>query len=453
MLRLAGNRRTCARDGRQGRDGGRLSFPRQTDAPGLSSTLWGNARWLTSASEASHGLLVFADDWGRHPSSCQHLVGHLLDRYQVFWVNTIGTRRPRLDLATVSRGLEKLAHWLSPAGKRESPGARAEQASQPAGAQPEDVALVRILAGAPDQPELLVRQLSPVLASLPEPAVAVTNIPIVADLVGRLPVRRWVYYCVDDFAEWPGLDGHTLRAMEAELVRQGRRADRGQRDTSEKLERIRKPVHLLTHGVDLDHWRTRDALGDESLPWLGTLERPLIVFWGVIDRRMDVSYLGRLAEDCSEARSSSSGPESDPDPALASIPRVIRRPPVPFEALPLVARAADVLVMPYADLPVTRAMQPLKLKEYLATGKPVVVRDLPSTRAWADCLDLGGNPRAFRPIVRERLRPACPKRSGAARVRLASEAWSAKARGFRAVVGRLRPRKSSVPELAAGVLS
>jgi len=60
---------------------------------------------------ADHGrdlptVLVFADDWGRHPSSCQHLVGHLLDRYQVLWINTIGTRQPRLDFATLTRGLE-----------------------------------------------------------------------------------------------------------------------------------------------------------------------------------------------------------------------------------------------------------------------------------------------------------------------------------------------------------
>src|SRR5689334_23262668 len=58
-------------------------------------------------------LLVFADDWGRHPSSCQHLVRHLLDRHAVWWVNTIGTRPPRFDLATVRRGLGKVRQWLS----------------------------------------------------------------------------------------------------------------------------------------------------------------------------------------------------------------------------------------------------------------------------------------------------------------------------------------------------
>ena len=36
--------------------------------------------------------------------------------------------------------------------------------------------------------------------------------------MGNLPVQRWVYYCVDDFAQWPGLDQHTLRQMEQRVV-------------------------------------------------------------------------------------------------------------------------------------------------------------------------------------------------------------------------------------------
>ncbi len=56
-------------------------------------------------------LLVFSDDWGRHPSSCQHLVRNLLDRYPVLWVNTIGTRAPRLDVQTLKRVTEKLCQW------------------------------------------------------------------------------------------------------------------------------------------------------------------------------------------------------------------------------------------------------------------------------------------------------------------------------------------------------
>src|SRR5437660_9947477 len=78
---------------------------------------WNSTAPCPAAEEAAcrrSPLLVFADDWGRHPSSCQHLVRHLLDRHDVYWVNTIGTRAPRLDLATLTRGLEKARHWLQP---------------------------------------------------------------------------------------------------------------------------------------------------------------------------------------------------------------------------------------------------------------------------------------------------------------------------------------------------
>ena len=56
-------------------------------------------------------LLVFADDWGRHPSSCQHLIRRLRDDFRVLWVNSIGTRRVRADSLTFRRGLEKLRNW------------------------------------------------------------------------------------------------------------------------------------------------------------------------------------------------------------------------------------------------------------------------------------------------------------------------------------------------------
>ena len=72
-------------------------------------------------SDALATLLVFSDDWGRHPSSCQHLMRQLLDRYNVIWVNTIGTRAPRLDMATLSRAAGKLKSWIGPSSVAQRP--------------------------------------------------------------------------------------------------------------------------------------------------------------------------------------------------------------------------------------------------------------------------------------------------------------------------------------------
>ena len=59
----------------------------------------------------TRSLVVFADDWGRHPSSCQHLVRRLRDKWQILWVNSIGTRQVKANGFTFRRGAEKLRSW------------------------------------------------------------------------------------------------------------------------------------------------------------------------------------------------------------------------------------------------------------------------------------------------------------------------------------------------------
>jgi glycosyltransferase involved in cell wall biosynthesis len=364
-------------------------------------------------------LFVFSDDWGRHPSSCQHLVRQFLDRHEVYWINTIGTRKPRLDLATIRRGFSKARQWLAGSGKRDA---------LPANLRVRNPWMWPSFGsrfGRWLNLRLLGRHLTKLAQSLPEPPVVLTTIPLVADLVGRLPARRWVYYCVDDFSKWPGLDQTTMQHMEERLVERVDALVAASENLCQRLAQMGRDAQLLTHGVDLNFWADGEAA---PLPEVDNLERPLVVFWGVIDRRMDVAFVKALAESLSKGTVLLVGPEANPDPALYGPGRIVHLAPLPFERLPLLARAAEVVVMPYADLPVTRAMQPLKLKEYLATGKPAVVRDLPANRAWADCLDLAATPAAFVEAVRQRLATGLPEAHKKARSRLAGEGWDAKAR-------------------------
>ena len=390
-------------------------------------------------------LIVFSDDWGRHPSSCQHLVRHLLPRRRVTWVNTIGTRPPRFDWLTVTRGFGKLAQWTglsrpnppAPFPKREggeSPSPRGlgvgEGLLRPRVLNPKMWPSFRSRFGRGLNRRLLTRALRSATES--DPAhVIVTTLPLVADLVGRLRAARWVYYCVDDFSVWPGLDGRTLQRMEAELVAKVDVAIAVSATLQTHLAKLGKPSHLLTHGVDLDFWR-KPVPSDtpESLRDLAGVPAPLVVFWGVIDRRMDCQFVRKLAEAMTEGTILLVGPQDNPDPDLLRLPRVRALPPVPYADLPTLAARTRVLVAPYADLPVTRAMQPLKFKEYLATGLPVVVRKLPATEEWADCADVVKSPEAFAGAVLTRLRDGLPEEQRRARSRLDAEGWAAKAAQF-----------------------
>ena len=94
----------------------------------MSESLAPPARHMDGAQGAADGrprLVVFGDDWGRHPSSIQHLVHRLLPSYRVDWVNTVGMRRPRLDLTTVRRGTETLLGWAGRGRERRGGAAKA----------------------------------------------------------------------------------------------------------------------------------------------------------------------------------------------------------------------------------------------------------------------------------------------------------------------------------------
>ncbi len=384
-------------------------------------------------SDAATRILVFSDDWGRHPSSCQHLVGRLLPRYPVLWVNTIGTRPPRLDRLTLSRGLEKLRAWARP--RRPDVGAGGAATAGPRVIEPVHWPSFRSRTARRLNAALLRRALRSALspsssqASGPDPGgggrtLALTTLPIVADLPGSLDVARWVYYCVDDLAAWPGLDRPTLERMERDLLQRVDAVVAVSEVLVERMAALGREATLLTHGVDLELWRRPAGPPPAAI---ADLQRPLVVFWGVVDRRLDAEWLERLAGRLGEGTVVLVGPPNNPDPRLDRLPRIARIGPVRYDELPALAREAAAFILPYADMPATRAIQPLKLKEYLATGKPVVASPLPAVDGWRDACTVAADAESFADAVVGHLAGGAPGTQLEARRRLEAETWEAKA--------------------------
>jgi hypothetical protein len=150
----------------------------------------------------------------------------------------------------------------------------------------------------------------------------------------------------------------------------------------------------------------------------------------LIDRRLDTEWLAALSQEMSQGTILLVGPTQDFDPRIETRPRVAWRPALPDAEGPRLARAAAALLLPYAALPVTRAMPPLTLLDYLAPGKPVIARDLPAVAPWRDALDACDNCENFVARALERLATGTPASQLLARRRLEQESWSAKAEQF-----------------------
>lgn len=377
-------------------------------------------------------LVVFSDDWGRHPSSCQHLIGRLTVDHPVWWINTIGTRRPALDWATMRRGAGKLASWVRPREAR-----RVRHSSL-------DTTDLQVLnpmmwpwfSSSWDRRinrRLLTSAVNRAIAPAPHTRVAVTTIPLTADLIGHLDVDAWVYYCVDDLAAWPGLDGPALRSMERELVARADAIVAAGDALRVRIKEMGREATVVEHGVDLGHWQSVQSKDNKAHQ---TLELPAgsVVFWGLIDDRLETEWVERLADHLPEGRVVLVGPVESAPPRLSDHPRVQLTGPLPYADLPQLARQAAALIMPYREITATRAMQPLKLKEYMATGLPCIVRALPSTEPWSDAVDVARTCDDFVKKTISRIAQGVDPQQQAARERLCLETWDAKAEAFREIL-------------------
>lgn len=349
-------------------------------------------------------FVVFADDWGRHPSSCQHLFLRIIPHVQVIWVNTIGLRTPRFNLHDFKRTVQVIRSWIRPGARFKrrlgDRGRRAANACSPAASRdavfpyivnpvmwpsfqgPTSTALNHHLLSSAVHEAL--RHVAP--GKYP---ILVSTSPIVPGLFRDHIFMRKVYYCVDDFTHWHGINGPAMQRLEQETLH----ACDLMIATSTSILETRSPFAsvstLLTHGVDLVHFSS--ARPDPASP-LAALPHPLVGMFGVFDQRVDGQALRAAALLSPQATFVVLGPIVDRDPGeFFDVPNLRFYGAVPYADLPGHVAHFDVCILPYVVDASTWNINPLKLKEYLATGKPVITSPLPEAVRLAAYLTLAAS--------------------------------------------------------------
>jgi glycosyltransferase involved in cell wall biosynthesis len=209
------------------------------------------------------------------------------------------------------------------------------------------------------------------------------TVPHGGGIRGRIGERLSVYYCVDDYSALPGVDADEVRRMDENLSRGAGLIFA----VSRKLEEVKKQgnsaVVYSPHGVDVDLFA---QASDTTLPVAAgarNLRHPVVGYFGLFDGRMDIDLVDFLAEARPDWTFLIVGHVGAPVGDLARRPNVVLTGAVPYATLPEWARAFDVCLMPYAIGPFSEHANPLKLREYLATGKPVVSTAIPAVQPFA----------------------------------------------------------------------
>ena len=135
-------------------------------------------------------------------------------------------------------------------------------------------------------------------------------------------------------------------------------------------------LHLIPNGVDCEHYRcVLEGSGpppNETIGW----EHPVLGYTGTIHPdRVDIALIERMANQMSAGCIALVGPSHllDADIVrLGATGRVVFTGAVPYSQVPEYMRAFDVCITPHLVTEFTESLNPIKLWEYLACGKPIV---------------------------------------------------------------------------------
>ncbi|MER2557295.1 MAG: glycosyltransferase [Candidatus Competibacter denitrificans] len=326
-------------------------------------------------------FVVFSDDWGEHPSSSQHLFKHIALNHKVLWVNTIGMRNPKLtwsDFNKIIKKIKKMFGSLNVQSQQQS-GNIFLHVCQPFMLPFNWSTLVRKFNKYSVQQAIQRNNCHLDLTN----SVFVATVPNACDYIDILVNSKAVYYCVDDFTQWPGLNHRLVREMEAQLIERSEILVATSHKLYHKLHTYGKPTYLLTHGVDRALFLNNPSTEHTCL---SNIQKPRIGYFGLIDERSDQNLLVAIASSMPDFSFVMTGPVVADVSRLKACSNIYFTGPVAYTDLPSLVKGLDILFIPYLVNEFTDSISPLKLKEYLMTGKPVVTTPLAEAKSFSQYL-------------------------------------------------------------------
>jgi len=337
-------------------------------------------------------IICFSNDWEGDPLSKKHIMRRLARRNRILWVDSIGNRNPTASARDLKRAFGKL--WSATRGCR-----RVEEniwVLSPLAIPFHGSATARWI-----NRRLLSRMIRLCAWRLGfRNPITWTFVPASGEVAGTLGESRIIYHCVDEYSEFTGSDKRAILEIERRLMRKADAVIVSASRLLESKRRYNPNTYLVTHGVDVAHFR-RALDGKTPIPPdISCVAPPVIGFFGLIADWVDLQLIRSLAlarpgwsfvligkVDCEDA----------PVRGLGNVHLLGRK---RYQDLPAYCKAFDVALLPFAVNELTLNANPLKLREYLAAGLPVAASAIPeaeqlqglvriarSPEQWLACVD------------------------------------------------------------------
>lgn len=241
----------------------------------------------------------------------------------------------------------------------------------------------------------------------------------------ELPRRAVVYDAMDELSAFKDAP-RSLIAFEHELLREADLVFTGGRSIYEAKRELHPSVHAFPSGVDVAHFAQARANlpdPDDQAP----IPHPRLGFFGVLDERLDIELLAKVASKRPDWHLVLLGPVVKISPSiLPQAQNIHYLGPKAYHELPSYLAGWDVCLLPFARNDATRFISPTKTPEYLSALKPVVstsIRDVVTPYGERNFVHIADSPKDFIEACKAAMQPQTDAWRNEVQRFLAASSW------------------------------
>jgi len=255
--------------------------------------------------------------------------------------------------------------------------------------------------------------------------VLINYVPTLAEAMKAWPGKR-IYHCVDRWDAFSTYDTALMASLDAACCTYADTVIASSEDLVARCSRHSSRVILVSHGVDYAHFaKSLTAPRPADLP-----AGNIVGFFGLLSEWLDQELIVKLARALPEYPVVLIGKPDVDTSGLNNIPNLRLMGPRPFRDLPGYVGSFAVGIIPFVINDLTLAVNPIKLREMLAGGCPVVSTALPEVEkldGLARAVDIARTHDEFIAFVNKRVAgPPNPESRLLISQSMQGETWSAK---------------------------
>lgn len=363
-------------------------------------------------------IICFANDWDGDPLSKKQIALRLGQKNRVLWVNSTGIRNPTVSARDVRRAWKKIVQYFQ--------GCRSVSKNISV-FTPLVIPFHGSRAARWVNCRLLTWGLRRACRKLGfQKPITWSFVPSSAEVAGSLGERLVIYHCVDEYSKFTGTNEAAILGLEQGLME---KADMVV-VSSTRLYETKSPhnpnTFLVTHGVDVAHFSNACRKSVAAPADCAGLNGPVIGFFGLMADWVDTEVFRYLASARPEWSLLLIGEVQTDTSMLRKLPNVHLLGRRSYQSLPAYCKAIDVAILPFKINELTIASNPLKLREYLAAGLPVVATPLPEIMKLNSLVRMARTPDEFLVQVETLLKQGKRGPDPAVSVLMERESWDQK---------------------------